>query len=749
MSNFLEMAVDAAAGTANNVLEAAAFQVLEDAVPTTTPYSQMFQQGQMVLRYAELLPPPPPANLDPATNPEAYQDFLNDYNEQLYEIAEGWLPGGGEPIGTYDELFGLEATTGLAESIEPFRPELPQTPTIVPPPAPSINQCLGNSTIDYFLVRITWRVSGYTAGSYVILPDGTVQGGGSLAFSQNYDSTFRIFTPDSRSFHLFQSSHLGGNDRFLSSTRINPGVYPPEWYSCDDIGDCENCLKTDSVTQEEQDGVSEGNYISYNSTNHITRYLVVYRGQLYRLTQGSNARTITEKVNGTELVQGVWNAEIIPYYNSPPLLTPTPPPPPINQPEGDLMGCSCSYIARLLEAQKEELLEHLNPELAGTVTGTNCQGQQETGLYLGKGVKALNQHLAAQSYVLFRILAASCNAQTDEQTLQRIYKILGGDSWFANGDNPELRLFPEQTIEQARSTLYLINDSETDEDPREVASTNLLSLLNSLFAVGYHRSGFHRLPATLPKDLTGGMDDERQVKVFDIASWQYWLVLQLDALFGAYPIKINYKDADGNNQVIDFANVAESFAEVVGLLLSISADVELNQAFLSKVVAEAIGARTAAITAADVSRANAEFLGYRSKEVNRDVKFAVKPGSNSIKDALEGGTHKLPKFEFDDRSDLMDFLKRILVAVDIIKAAMQVPYGGQDDSLPGESIAEDRRENSDANSERNNQWREFLRNLENPPSPLRQDGAPIPNIQAFSVNPYVQGNNDGSGGSAP
>lgn len=310
--------------------------------------------------------------------------------------------------------------------------------------------------------------------------------------------------------------------------------------------------------------------------------------------------------------------------------------------------------------------------------------------------------------------------------ISKIYRILGGDAWYNDEGNLSYQINPELTIKGFRSAVYENDQSAS----RQITVTTLPGLLSSLSSIAYHRSGFHRFPAQVPASLTreyasDDAEQDAQISLYDAASWQEWLIKQLDELHGAYPIKIKYKDSEGEEKTFKLSNAAETQAEMMGLLLSIAADTDILQAMSMKGIVESVGARVAAITAADYASANAEFLGYRGKESSRNLKISIKPGATNLKDALSESTKKITKWEFDDREDLQGFLKRLLLGVEIIKAVFYKDYD-PGDQLPGERIREDR----DSNGQNDDQeWADFLAELENPPPNRRDPNSPIPNIR--------------------
>jgi len=377
---------------------------------------------------------------------------------------------------------------------------------------------------------------------------------------------------------------------------------------------------------------------------------------------------------------------------------------------------------------------------AGTCAATapdNCLGQplgnlgDLLNLILNNGLPGLDATLAnVLSQILARLDTLESNANHSD-VINRIYQILGGSSWFTNSTTPNLNINPETLIKGKGSAVYA-----NPEAPTATNTFNLIDLLATFQSASFYRAGYHRLPALLPESLTQE-DKEGQISIFDNLSFQEWLIVQLDAILGQYPIKIKYKDAEGTEQQLNLANQSESIAEMLGLLLAISTDTDTSVQLGFKSIIEAAKAANAAILASDYAKANAEYLGYRGKETHREIPLTVTPGKDNILEALKESKQKTIGWKYDDKEDLQDIVKRLLIGVEIVRAAFYRPYS-PGDPVPGDRIKADR----DADGVKDSaEWEAFFKRTENPPTAYTQPGQPKVDLKDLTLD-----NNGNAGG---
>ena len=165
--------------------------------------------------------------------------------------------------------------------------------------------------------------------------------------------------------------------------------------------------------------------------------------------------------------------------------------------------------------------------------------------------------------------------------------------------------------------------------------------------------------------------------------WLWW-IKQFDAIAGQFPLEIKIKDSDplkAGDQPIELSvpNVAEALSELFGLALSseINSQTTLNVGF--RTLTEAGMAKNAAIVGQDVSRAIAEFLGFKSNPKMIEVPTAFTPGKTKLSEALKESVQKVRSFENADDEDLRDMVMPLLEAAAIIRAVHWRKLDGKSD----------------------------------------------------------------------
>lgn len=314
-----------------------------------------------------------------------------------------------------------------------------------------------------------------------------------------------------------------------------------------------------------------------------------------------------------------------------------------------------------------------------------------------------------------------------------IYKILGGGTWVESGTGEaktvSLAINPEDKIKELGGLLY----SENSTAVNELVATNLLDLINTYEAVNFYRNGFHRLPAKTLKSLINDVDGNQEITIYDAFSWQEYLIKQIDALVGEFPIKMKYYGTDDQGEVteqdIELNNISVAIAEILALNLGMARDTDTAVNVGMKTLIEARNAANAAIVGVDYSRANAEYLGYKGNQVEREVKCTFTPKATNLKNTLKPSTQKIIGWDYEDRETLIEVIKKTLVGTEIIKAALFHPY------QPGGSVTGDNiNENLEGNKAKQDvEWEQFKQRVNNP-SGRYQVPKPTANIRDLTID---------------
>ncbi|WP_324980556.1 hypothetical protein [Nostoc sp.] len=168
------------------------------------------------------------------------------------------------------------------------------------------------------------------------------------------------------------------------------------------------------------------------------------------------------------------------------------------------------------------------------------------------------------------------------------------------------------------------------------------------------------LPASVPDNFT--KQNPSMINVESLAELAFWQMQQLDALMGAYPIKIEVEDTDltqeGNQtQKLELPNQAEVLAEILGMMLTIKRDTHATLITAIKAMGEAGMTKNLAVQTLDVTLGNAEFLGYKLEQVKRKVPSLFTPGGANLTETLKEKEVEIVSYENNDKNDLQDDLK--------------------------------------------------------------------------------------------
>lgn len=186
------------------------------------------------------------------------------------------------------------------------------------------------------------------------------------------------------------------------------------------------------------------------------------------------------------------------------------------------------------------------------------------------------------------------------------------------------------------------------------------------------RLGVTDYPVTVPKVLTDRSKGTETLE--NITRFTSYVVKQLDALSGKYPIEIEIKDTNiteegDQTKTIKIPNMAEALAEVIGELLVLRTESDAILNTVIRCLTEAGAAKQSAIIALDYAKANAEFLAYKGKQVTKSVPFTFKPGEPELDKMLVNSEIEVKTFENDDSEDFKDIIEPILSMVAMYRAA--------------------------------------------------------------------------------
>lgn len=250
--------------------------------------------------------------------------------------------------------------------------------------------------------------------------------------------------------------------------------------------------------------------------------------------------------------------------------------------------------------------------------------------------------------------------------------------------------------------------------------------------------GVKEFPGEVPKTLLNSGDNPETsgtTTIPNLTQFVLWIVKQMDALIGEFPIKIKIKDADlvdeGNQELnIEVRNVAEALGDAYGHGASSLIVQNAHTNILLRLAAELVSIKTATLINQDLAIANQDFMGFRTKRKKRDAESAfdiAKANPNNIKSLsqiLKSGKYKYQGFEFDDSAILLEYLPKFMFAASIIKSVHLRTDEADIDSL--QDLAADTLDDAD------NGWNNFVDEVNNPESFLNLNEPDRPFIRDFN-----------------
>ena len=223
----------------------------------------------------------------------------------------------------------------------------------------------------------------------------------------------------------------------------------------------------------------------------------------------------------------------------------------------------------------------------------------------------------------------------------------------------------------------------------------------------YRESGFRDFPIVVPEFLVA--DDSKGTKtISNLIDFQMWFLRNIDALAGQFPIEIEVEDdSPDGKRLVQLDNIAESFANLFGLLATTAEDADASVNVGVHNLTEAIGGKVAALQAVSYLKGIADYLGYRGEEVPFQVPISVTPGevgadgrlqNDELEDFLKPSKQMVIGYKCIDEEDITSMLARIRYGTEVTIAALsrpiRIPKDGEEDknNYPGDALRQDRKD---------------------------------------------------------
>ena len=264
--------------------------------------------------------------------------------------------------------------------------------------------------------------------------------------------------------------------------------------------------------------------------------------------------------------------------------------------------------------------------------------------------------------------------------------------------------------------------------PSQKDNQEILDLLKRLS----RRLGTGDYPIKTPQWLVSNQGNATATHE-SLTQFNFWLMRQVDALIGEFPIRIQIQDSDptekgAQTKTISLPNLAEAVAEIYGLAAKTSIDSDVHTSFLIRLAAETMAAKTAALIAQDYASANASYLGYQGNQVARKVNFAFDPTElDSLETILKASQQDIIGWQNDDKENVAAYLQKLMFSAGLLKTVFF--RKGNDLTRVLKEVAQFM---PDPEAEESEGWKEFMR-LINDPESVENKGTDIkPEIKNVS-----------------
>lgn len=310
----------------------------------------------------------------------------------------------------------------------------------------------------------------------------------------------------------------------------------------------------------------------------------------------------------------------------------------------EIIKTCCEEIKDLLEENPSA-----SPfDLINIVCVEGDPGYQETPVTVNDMLEAIQLVNAQVSFLQKQV----CTKEKENDLTKRIYKILGGDDWFTQGENPSITLDIEQRIKSLVQAQWGLEAEKTVE---ELELKNVIDVVSGFLSCNYFRAGYQEYPFNVVEDVTKKVDEDTLKKINYQSQFDEWRFKQLDALFGQFPIKIKIEDNDliktGDEPLeIELPNLAETLAELTGKTLFNEAMLNLLVNINFRLLNEQGSTKLQGFSTNKMVEEIVDYLGFENQKIKEKIRFLYNPSY----DIREG---EQPSFE--------EILKETEIDVDV------------------------------------------------------------------------------------
>lgn len=176
-------------------------------------------------------------------------------------------------------------------------------------------------------------------------------------------------------------------------------------------------------------------------------------------------------------------------------------------------------------------------------------------------------------------------------------------------------------------------------------------------------------PAIVPETFIKRDGKEaKEIKINNLTDLFEWYLKQFDALIGEFSILLEIEQPDGGDSAsgsskpekLEFFNISETLAEMLGANLNASVNSDLIVNLLSRSLIESGQVKKLAIANSYYLQAIADYLGFEQKHIKKEVPFSFTPKAKSLAELVKEEKIPLDLVKFSGKDNLQVVLLNLL-----------------------------------------------------------------------------------------
>jgi hypothetical protein len=294
-----------------------------------------------------------------------------------------------------------------------------------------------------------------------------------------------------------------------------------------------------------------------------------------------------------------------------------------------------------------------------------------------------------------------------KDTSDRSYKILGGDRWYEDGDEPKIDLDVESYVKGYVANQWGLEAEKEDVNAAEIR--DVIDVVGAITSLHYFRLGLQEYPLKVFENITeipsndlfdvAFQDvEENLIDIPYVSKFDEWRFKQFDALFGQFPVKIRIEDNDlvkTGDQPIDIKlpNLAETMAELVGKTLTNEALINLLVNMNLRVLNETGSAKLQGFKTAKAIEVLTAYFGYEDGKKKEKIRFLYNPLYEVPSEGTANFTEFLKETEIEvivdellEKQTLEQKIDNLLYAAAIVRSSMADGVSPNNDRKWGEYV---------------------------------------------------------------